>query len=137
VDRKDLQALARTRLAEAKSLLAAGHADGAYYLAGYAIECALKACIAKRTRRHEFPDKKTVDSSYTHNLKELVRVANLEGLRAARVKSDSIFRVNWETAQDWSEQSRYTRFTETAARKLLDAVADRRHGLLAWIAQYW
>ena len=38
VNRKDLRLLARTRLAEAKTLLGAGHPDGAYYLAGYAVE---------------------------------------------------------------------------------------------------
>jgi HEPN domain-containing protein len=58
VNRKDLQFLARARLTEARALLDAGHPDGAYYLAGYAVECALKACIAKATQRHEFPDKK-------------------------------------------------------------------------------
>jgi HEPN domain-containing protein len=47
--RKDLQKLAAIRLKEAKLLLAANAPDGAYYLAGYAVECALKACIAKAT----------------------------------------------------------------------------------------
>jgi len=46
--------------------------DGAYYLAGYAVECALKACIAKKTQRHEFPDKRRVDASHTHNLIQLL-----------------------------------------------------------------
>jgi len=49
VNRRDLQALSRIRLTEAKALLRLGHYDGAYYLAGYAAECALKACIAKLT----------------------------------------------------------------------------------------
>jgi len=39
-------------------LLRLGLFDGAYYLAGYAVECALKACIAKGTQRFEFPDKR-------------------------------------------------------------------------------
>src|SRR5690349_2807492 len=29
---------------------------------------ALKACVAKGTHRYDFPDKKSVDASYTHNL---------------------------------------------------------------------
>ena len=77
VNRKDLQLLARVRLAGAKTLLDAGRPDGAYYLAGYAVECALKACIARGTLRHEFPGKKTVDASHTHNLRDLIKVANL------------------------------------------------------------
>lgn len=58
MDRKGLQELSNVRLKEAKALLKVGMADGAYYLAGYAVECALKACIAKETRRYDFPDKR-------------------------------------------------------------------------------
>jgi HEPN domain-containing protein len=77
MDRKDLRSLSRVRFSEARALPKAGLPDGAYYLAGYAVECALKACIARETQRYEFPEKKRVDASYTHNLKELVRVAEL------------------------------------------------------------
>jgi hypothetical protein len=83
--------------------------DGAYYLAGYAVECALKACIAKDTRRHQFPDKKKVDSSYSHVLLELIKVAGLKDEHLARVKGDSDFETNWDVVQSWSEQSRYQR----------------------------
>jgi HEPN domain-containing protein len=48
--------LAEARLADAKVRLKNRRYDGAYYLAGYAIECALKACIAGRAKRHDFPD---------------------------------------------------------------------------------
>lgn len=66
--------LAQIRLQEAQALLKAGLPDGAYYLAGYSIECALKACIAKSTRRYDFPpDKKTIDAIYVHNLKGLMK----------------------------------------------------------------
>ena len=58
VDRKELQDLSKIRLREAAALLQLGLFDGAFYLAGYAVECGLKACIAKGTRRGEFPDKK-------------------------------------------------------------------------------
>jgi hypothetical protein len=42
VTRADFQKLADMRIKEAGILLAAGEFDGAYYLAGYAVECALK-----------------------------------------------------------------------------------------------
>jgi HEPN domain-containing protein len=109
LNRTDLQSLARIRLAEARTLLQANRPDGAYYLAGYAIECALKACIAKRTQRHEFPEKKSVDASHTHNLRELVRVANLEVARLEEAKRDPAFRNNWDLVERWSERSRYQR----------------------------
>ena len=41
--------LAETRRTEALCLLAANLFCGAYYLAGYAIECGLKACIATQS----------------------------------------------------------------------------------------
>ena len=39
MNRADLKQLAQLRLREAKALLDGGHAPGAYYLAGYAVEC--------------------------------------------------------------------------------------------------
>jgi hypothetical protein len=63
MNRTDFQQLAELRLREAEALLAAGLPDGAYHLAGYSVECALKACIAKRTQLHDFPEKKLVNDS--------------------------------------------------------------------------
>jgi HEPN domain-containing protein len=137
VDRKDLQALSRIRMNEAKGLLGLGLYDGAYYLAGYAVECALKACIAKKTNRHEFPDKKRADSSHTHSLSDLVRVANLEAARQELARSDPEFKENWDTVKLWSEQSRYGRHSAEAAEDLVEAVCNRRHGVVAWIRLHW
>jgi len=78
MNRTDFQEITGIRLRESKALLAAGFPDGAYYLAGYAIECALKACIAKRTREHDFPEKKLVNDSHTHDLGKLIQLAELQ-----------------------------------------------------------
>ena len=137
MNRRELQTLASVRLAEAKSLLRAGLSDGAYYLAGYSVECGLKACIAKHTRRYDFPDKKNVDASHTHDLKALVRIANLELLRVERAKTDPAFRDYWDLVQQWSEQSRYRRHDRTDAKALVDAIASAQHGVLRWIKQHW
>ena len=137
MNRKELQILASLRLAEAKSLLNANLPDGAYYLAGYSVECGLKACIAKRTRLHDSPDKKIVEASHTHNLKDLVRVANLELTRLEQATKDSVFRDYWDLVQQWSEQSRYRRHNNTDAKYLVEAVGSTRHGVLRWIKQHW
>ena len=118
-------------------LLGAGRPDGAYYLAGYAVECALKACIARGTQRHEFPDKKTVDASYTHNLRDLIKVANLELARSEEAKKDPLFRNHWDLVQQWSEHSRYRRHSPEMAQALVEAIGDRRHGVIAWISRQW
>lgn len=74
-DRATFQQLAEERLAEATLLLAQGYPSGAYYLAGYAVECALKASIATRFKADEIPDKSLVNSVYTHKLIELLRLS--------------------------------------------------------------
>jgi hypothetical protein len=58
VNRSDFQALADVRIEEAQALLglAPPRPDGAYYLAGYAVECALKAALAKLNQQHDWPE---------------------------------------------------------------------------------
>ena len=91
MNRKDFQMIATKRHQEAKALLKTRNYSGAYYLCGYIVECALKACIAKQTRRYDFPDKKTAVDSYTHNMLQLVRLAYLEKDLDAQKKSDQVF----------------------------------------------
>ncbi len=55
MNRADFKRLSNLRVREAKVLLDKGLFAGAYYLAGYAVECAMKARIAGQTRRHDFP----------------------------------------------------------------------------------
>ena len=137
MDRKDLQTLSRVRLKEAKALLDAGLPDGAYYLAGYAVECALKACIAKATKRHEFPDLTRVRDSYVHKIADLVKLAGLEENRRLLAADDEGFNENWVIVKEWSENSRYSRNDLDTARTLLRAIEDRDHGIIPWIRQYW
>jgi len=111
--------------------------DGAYYLAGYAVECALKACIAKATVRHDFPAKKKVDDSHTHSLEKLIKVAKLEEAWSERVRIDSRFRTSWEIVQSWSELSRYKKHDLETAKEFIAAVNDRAYGVMAWIKQHW
>ena len=118
-------------------MLKAGLFDGAYYLAGYAVECAIKACIAKQTQRFEFPDKKRVDSSHSHKLSDLIKIAGLADALFERAGQDPSFRQNWDFIQAWSEQSRYQKNSSESAQTLLAAVGDRRHGVISWIKLQW
>jgi hypothetical protein len=137
VNRKEFQALSGIRLREARALAKLGMPDGAYYLAGYSVECALKACIAKAALRHEFPDKKKVDGSHTHNLRDLLRLARLEKAWRDRGNRDVTFRDNWDNVLLWTEQSRYQITDAGKARLLVDAVANRNNGVLRWIRLHW
>lgn len=135
--RSDLQRLAAERLADAKALLAAKRWAGAYYLAGYAVECGLKACIAKLTQAEEFPDKAFADKCWTHDVKRLVYLAGLEPIHDNLVAADSEFEDNWDTVRSWDESSRYRRSAKVDAEDLFNAVTDRMHGVMPWIRLYW
>ena len=118
-------------------LLRNGNYDAAYYLSGYVVECGLKACIAKQTRQYDFPDRITVNKSYTHNLAELVGVAGLKLDLDQEKKRDKDFEINWTIVSQWSENSRYQRHGEREANDLYSAIASRKHGVLRWIRQHW
>jgi HEPN domain-containing protein len=118
-------------------LLAAGFPDGAYYLAGYAIECALKACIAKRTREHDFPEKKLVNDSHTHDLGKLLGIAELQVELDTAMQADPAMKTSLDAVQDWSETSRYERKNTQEATELLQAIEDQTGGLFPWIKSRW
>ena len=138
MNRRDFQRLAELRLREAEALLRARHFSGAYYLGGYAIECALKACIAKRTKRYDFPESpSSVRDCYSHDLVQLVRVALLNSELDKRKRSDPQFEDSWRIVIEWSEQSRYEFIVKQDARDLLKAISDPNHGVLQWIKSLW
>lgn len=137
MNRAEFQQLAEVRIAEAGVLLAAGHWDGAYYLAGYAVECALKACIARLTRAEEFPDKDFAGKAWSHNLALLVELAGLNAQLQTAAQADPVFARYWRVVVGWKEVARYTRIPEADARHLFAAIADPVHGVLPWIKQHW
>jgi HEPN domain-containing protein len=134
VNRKELQALAEARLEDAQLLLKGRRFDGAYYLAGYAVECALKACIAKKTKLHDFPNKDLAQRVYTHDLKGLLVLADLKQKFEEESRNRHGFGVQWTNVKDWSEQSRYERFGRR--RKASEMLKDVQ-GVLACIRKHW
>ncbi len=116
MNRAELQRLANERIQDAKALLVARRWSAAYYLAGYAVECGLKACIAKLMKAEEFPDKGFAEKCWTHDLDRLVVLAGLRDQRDADSKVDFQFRENWATVNEWDESSRYARPTRPTPR---------------------
>ena len=137
MNRDQLQGLAEIRLVEAKTLLDAGHYSGSYYLAGYAIECGLKACIAKMTMLYDFPDRKRVEESYRHSPETLLRTAGLQVELQQMVRSDPAFANNWTIVREWTETSRYETHIQPLAQDMYQAVSDNDHGVLSWITLHW
>jgi HEPN domain len=139
LNRADLQQLAEDRVLDALALLNAGRWSGAYYLAGYAVECALKACLAKQTGLHDFPDKALAQRAFTHNVVELLDLAGLRlQLRLDTTPAaNPALGVNWQHVKDWDERTRYQQMTEAQALSLYHAVTDTSNGVLPWIKGHW
>ena len=138
MNKADFEKLVAIRLSEAEALLSAGNFHGAYYLAGYTLECALKVCIAKQVNQYDFPDKHLANASHTHNLTDLLGVAELKQVLSQKENDDQEFKANWSVAKDWSESSRYEcNVEQTRADDLLNAITDNNSGILPWLKTYW
>jgi HEPN domain-containing protein len=137
VTRTDLQQLAEERIEEAKLLLGAAKYSGAYYLSGYAVEFALKACVAKLTNQHDFYDEAIAKDCFTHRPEILVNLAGLRPQLDADRAADSDLEINWATACAWTESSRYEFHTKDDAEALFNAVTDAARGVLPWIRTHW
>jgi HEPN domain-containing protein len=135
-NRRDFQRLARMRLKDARVLMRSGNLEAAYYLTGLAVECALKACIAKNTRRYDFPpNQSAVKDIYTHDLAKLIRAAKLEAALDTDRKSNILFKNKWDVLKDWNINSRYAT-SGLNARDLYAAVTGR-NGVMQWLRQRW
>lgn len=119
MNRADLQKLSGLRIEEARVLLRNDHPAGAYYLAGYAVECALKACIARQTRQHDFPNKLLANRSHTHDLEALLGLSGLRPDFLDEMRANRKLYVNWTVVNDWSPDSRYNAETSRASAKNL------------------
>lgn len=138
MNRRDLQALSRERLRDAKVLRTKGQHVGAYYLVGYAVECALKACIARRTRRFDFPDRKPVADSHTHDLKKLIELAELKPQLDAASSADEMLQLNWLVVAKWKVEDRYRLdLSPDEARDLYRAISANKSGMMTWIRRHW
>lgn len=139
MNRAELQQLSEERIEDASALLAAKRWPGAYYLIGYALECALKSCVLAYIERTGiiFEDKKYAQKCWTHDIEELVRQAGLTVERDKAARTNVNLGQNWLIAKDWSESSRYRMSTQLQAEKLFNALTDNTDGVLPWVKNFW
>ena len=137
MNRNDFQRLAEIRVREARSLLDVGHYPGAYYIMGYAVECALKACVSKQIKRYDFPDKKFISDAHVHNLEQLIGIAGLaQDFKRSRQVNPEL-ELNWTIVKDWKETSRYDHsITRQQAIDIYSACTGR-NGVLPWVRRRW
>ncbi len=137
MNRSDLQRLSEMRLRESKILLAAEEYSGAYYLGGYAVECGLKACFAKTVHQYDFPDKDRAGRVFIHRFKDLARLALLDNELAHAQDNEKGFFANWLRVCVWTEDSRYSIWSEAKARGLLNSIDHDEDGVMPWIRLRW
>lgn len=138
LNRATLQILAEDRLEEGRILLDSSQWTGAYYLIGLAIECALKACLARAVKEYDYPDKKFVNDMYQHDLQKLVGLdAALLAALQSDMNGDTKLAANWKTVKDWNDEKRYDTVQEQEARGFYEAAADPRTGVMQWIRGKW
>ena len=137
--RHDLRRLARVRAVDAQALFSARRYPGAYYIAGYSIECAIKACIANQTKRYEFPDKGRGIEAFQHNLEKLIKtVRGLDTAFQQAWQNNAQFRARWGVVNQWTVESRYDlTIGRQTAKDMIEAVTDRPDGVLEWFQQHW
>ncbi len=138
--RAEWQRIADERVRDANVLLSAKRWAAAYYLAGYAVESALKACIVvyvKKNAEVVFREKKYSEKCWTHDIEILLQLAGLKETRDADASLNPALLKSWQVVKDWSEITRYERRTRLDAEKLYEAVTQTAVGVLPWIKNHW
>ena len=133
----DLEALADTRLGDAVHLFQAARYSAAYYLAGYAVELGIKACIAGLFHADVIPEKGFVNAVYSHKLDEVLGLAGIKKRLQDDMKDDALLSAAWGVASKWNETSRYQMYDQFAAASMIHAVGDQNHGVLQWLKKHW
>lgn len=132
-----LKALAQLRWNDAEVLFGAGRHSGAYYLAGYVVECGLKAIIALSFRATVIPSPKFVSAIHTHNLEALIALAGLKQQLDVAAAENPELEANWAFIAGWKESSRYETIDPFTANRMIMAVGDPRSGVLQWLKTHW
>jgi HEPN domain-containing protein len=130
------------RIEDADLMLGASRWPTAYYLAGYAVELGLKACILKHIEDTGiiFYDKDYLASlgkCWTHDFPRLLDLAGLTAAFGLARQGNPNLEVSWGIAKDWKESSRYELKTQADAEQLYRAIANDPDGVLTWIRTIW
>lgn len=119
----ELRSISTEWLDNAECLLANGRWRGAYDLAGYCVELALKARICEALGWTEY--REGLDGMKTHHLETLVQFTG----READIKTNHF--ANWAIVVRWNPEACYqeVRHTENDAKELIAAVKEVLHHL--------
>lgn len=147
--RSELQKLSQQRVDEARILLSSNRPDAAFYLAGYGIECALKAAVCRTLDQGDFyqPDRGNKAARYvqdrifrefkTHNYSDLLVLSGLSAKLDTVRLTNPVVESAWVLIEGmkWSEQARYQLGTKSAVNvyNFVEAVET----IIRWISNFW
>ncbi|MDD5271366.1 MAG: hypothetical protein PHU14_01480 [Methylovulum sp.] len=117
----DLEQIARDKLVDADCLFKGNRFDGAVYLAGYALEIALKVRLCKNNGLSGFPENssecdKLTKQWFSHSL---IKLESHSGLNLS-----SSHLTEWSIVKNWDVEARYknSQASRFGARDFLDSV---------------
>lgn len=129
--------LALNKLQDARLLRDHGSYGNAYYLAGYAVELALKAVIATRFVSNVLPDPGFVRRDlYVHDLNTLLAKAGVKAKFDSDAEDRPALLANWRLVANWSEDARYATADAKAAIDLIQAIEDPSDGVFGWVKKH-
>lgn len=133
--RRDLIQLHEQWLTDARILLQAQRYPGAYHAGGLALECALKARIAKFIQAEEFPDRRLAQDAWEHDPTKLLKLGDLVQILDSAAPA---VQTNWATVKDWKIDSRYTHTVNSATvSAFLDALDHATDGVIIWLRKHF
>lgn len=136
LSRTSLQKAASVKIEDARLLFAHRRFSNAYYLYGYGVELALKACIARQIVAETIPDSSVLKGFLDHNFGRLIGLSGLsKPLKVQR--RDPEFDSRWSIVSEWSVDSRYDMIDVVTATAMTDAVENAAHGVFPWLKQFW
>ncbi len=144
----EIKELATARLEDAKILLANSRYEGAFYLAGYAIELTLKAKICTHLDIDDlFSDNPTThskgslgrfrESVKTHDFFVLLNLCGLNRKLEVEQEDNIYFKENWSLLfqKSWNEGVRYKQghIEASDVTTIINFLTEPTKGLLQWI----
>jgi len=132
VKRGVLEKLGRSRLQEARSLLENKHYSASVYLAGYAVECFLKAAICKAIDSEKMPA-----TFMSHDLDALLLYTGLKrSMQNEKKVYDNFLKIQGIWKIEGTPSLRYkdpSIYKERDAQSFLDLIDGDSHVVFTWL----
>jgi hypothetical protein len=150
INPEEIRKLANQRLKEAEILYQNGQYDGAYYLAGYAVELSLKAKICERLGLPNLFDETDGATNSIKGISEIRKTLKMHNLQILLIfcglkpkfdkdKSTNLAfaKINSLLFNGWNENARYRPSGYIAAKDIqtLLTLLTRSDNLFIWIVQ--